>query len=159
MFSYPEVGRVNPRSQLKTYFNLDALYLSWFCFMVLIATCLPRPNQGVFEIARDYQRFNPDQPGSGAQWECGDTPVRIPAHPPGTHRGQEFQGFLSSMGSVCSGPENYFTTNEHSCPFALTRRPQQAIGWAYKAFAANRNGEEFGVTSFGGMNAALVRRE
>ena len=132
MFFYSEVGRDNPRSRLKTHFNLDALYLLWFISMVLI-TWMPRPYQGLFEITREYQCSNPDRPGSGVQWKCGDTQVRIFTQAHGTKGGPAVQGFPSSMGSVRIGPENYFT-NEYLCPSKLTRRPQQAIGWVYKAF-------------------------
>ena len=169
-----EVGKDNPQSRqslftcrrpswLKTSFNLDALYLVWSFSMVLVAAWLgssenwkPQWTRGVSKIIWNYQCYNPDIPGSGVEWKCGDTLVRISTHPPGAYRGPEVQGFLSSMGSVCLGPEHYFT-NEHSYSFKLTRRPQQAIGWVYKAFGANRNGEECEVTPLEGINTAFAR--
>ena len=117
-----EVERDNPRSRqgqftccqptwLKTLFNLDALYLVWSFSMVLVAAWLGSSEnwklqwtRGVSKLTWNYQCFNPNRPGFGVKWECGDTPVRISTHTPGAYRGPEGQGFLSSMGSVCLGP-------------------------------------------------------
>ena len=172
----PEVRKNNPRSRqgqftcrrptwLKTSFNLDALYLVWSFSMVLVAAWLgssenwkPRWTRGVSKIIWNYQCYNPDIPGSGVEWKCGDTLVRISTHPPGTYRGPEVQGFLSSMGPVRLSPDNCLM-NEHSYPFKLTRRSQQTIEWVYNTLGTNRNGEKCGVTPLAGMDAAFVRRE
>ena len=169
-----EVERDNPRSRqgqftccqptwLKTRFNLDALYLVWSFSMVLVAAWLGSSEnwklqwtRGVSKLIRNYQCSNPNRPGFGVKWECGDTPVRISTHTPGAYRVPEGKGLLSSMGSVCLGPENYLM-NEYLCPFKLTRRPQQAIEWIYKAFGANRNGEECRVIPVQGINTAFAR--
>ena len=171
-----EVERDNPRSRqgqftccqptwLKTRFNLDALYLVWSFSMVLVAAWLGSSQnwklqwtRGVSKLIWNYQCFDPNRPGFGVEWECGDTPVRNSTHTLGAYRGPEGQGSLSFMGSVCLGPENNLT-NEYLCSFKLTRRPQQAIEWIYRAFGANRNGEEFRVIPFKGINTAMARSD